>query len=155
MYLYSDRDKTKARPRYIVVAKNDDWCHIKKVVGSQLRSNSYRVKLSECYRVPCEAHIFPKPHPSHIYSDDAEDTIETFQSENAETHDVPEVGPVQPTIPEPVPVVVPDVLSAPLHPPEGAADVPDSDSNVENDCEQQRSQRNRKLPQYLQDYVMY
>ena len=34
VYLYSDRNETKARPRYIVVAKNDDWCHIKRLSGA-------------------------------------------------------------------------------------------------------------------------
>ena len=107
VYLYSDRDKTKARPRYIVVTTNDDWCHIKKFAGSQLRSSSYKVKLSECYRIPCEAYTAPTPHPSHMYSDDVDDLIETVHSESAESQTVSEVGPTQPTGPEPTPVIVP------------------------------------------------
>ena len=44
--------KTKARNRYIVTIIDGEWCYIKKFTGSQLRATTYRVKLSECYRVP-------------------------------------------------------------------------------------------------------
>ena len=64
VYLYSYRDKTKARPRYIVVGKNDDWCHRKKFVGSQLRSSSYKVKLSECYVKP----VLLQSHIRHTFT---------------------------------------------------------------------------------------
>lgn len=52
VYLISDRDKLRARDRYLVVKIDGIWCFIKKFAGSQLRATSYMVKLSECYAVP-------------------------------------------------------------------------------------------------------
>ena len=52
VYLYLDRDKNRARDRYIVTNIDGTWCFIKKFTGSQLRATSYKVKLSECYAVP-------------------------------------------------------------------------------------------------------
>jgi hypothetical protein len=48
VYLIADRDKLRARDRYIVTEVNDPWCYIKKFTGSQLRATSYKVKLCEC-----------------------------------------------------------------------------------------------------------
>ena len=52
VHVSSDGSKTHARNRYLVVSVDGLWCNIRKFNGSQLRSTSYRVKLSECYRVP-------------------------------------------------------------------------------------------------------
>jgi hypothetical protein len=52
VYLYNDGNKSAARNRYIVTSVEDNWCNIRKLVGSQLRNASYRVKKSECYKVP-------------------------------------------------------------------------------------------------------
>ena len=49
VYLYADRNKTRARDRYLVVEVTGSFCNVKKFIGSQLRSTSYRVKMSECY----------------------------------------------------------------------------------------------------------
>ena len=46
VYLHSDRNKSRARDRYLVVAIDLPFCDIKKFIGSQLRSSSYRVKLT-------------------------------------------------------------------------------------------------------------
>lgn len=54
VYLYSEKQKLRARDRYLVVSVDGDWCFIKKFVGSQLRATSYKVKCSECYRVESE-----------------------------------------------------------------------------------------------------
>ncbi|CAC5406290.1 unnamed protein product [Mytilus coruscus] len=51
VYLYTDRSKTQSRDRYLVVARDGEWCFIKKISGNQLRASSYKVKLSECYKV--------------------------------------------------------------------------------------------------------
>ena len=48
----SDRDKSNARDRDIIVSIDGEWCFIKKFSGSQLRATSYKVKLAECYAVP-------------------------------------------------------------------------------------------------------
>ena len=52
VYLYNDRDKHRARDRYLVISVDNDWCNIRKFVGNSLRKMSYRVKCSECYKVP-------------------------------------------------------------------------------------------------------
>jgi hypothetical protein len=52
VYVKADRNKSQARERYLVISIVDDWCYIRKFVGSQLRSTSYKVKLSDCYKVP-------------------------------------------------------------------------------------------------------
>ena len=54
VYLYTDRNKSAARDRYIVTSLDGKWCNIRKLVGSQFRNTSYRVKNSECYKVPCQ-----------------------------------------------------------------------------------------------------
>ena len=51
VYIASDKDKTKARDRYLVVQVDDTHCRIRKFSKSQFRSKSYNVKLSDCYLV--------------------------------------------------------------------------------------------------------
>ncbi len=51
VYLISDGDKSRGRPRYLVTSVDGPWCNIRKFTGSQLRNNSYRVKLTDCYMV--------------------------------------------------------------------------------------------------------
>ncbi len=58
VYVHNDASKLKARDRYIVASSDNDWLYIRKFVGQQLRSNSYKVKRSECYKVPS---LIPKP----------------------------------------------------------------------------------------------
>lgn len=72
VYLYCDRDKSKARSRYIITAIGGDWCYIKKFTGRQIRASSYKVKLTECYRVPCEIQDL-KPYLSLPDDEDSED----------------------------------------------------------------------------------
>ena len=50
VYIHSDRDKTKARDRYLVTKTDGEWCYLKKFTGNQLRSSSYKCKMSECYK---------------------------------------------------------------------------------------------------------
>ena len=46
VYLISDKDKSRARDRYIVVSIDFPWCFITKFSGSKLRATSNKVKLS-------------------------------------------------------------------------------------------------------------
>ena len=41
--IYGDRNKSRARDRYLVVSIDSVWCSISRFVGSQLRNMSYRV----------------------------------------------------------------------------------------------------------------
>ena len=52
VYITSDGSKTHAHNWYLVTSIDGVWCNVHKFTGSQLRSSSYRVKLSECYHVP-------------------------------------------------------------------------------------------------------
>ena len=54
VYLHTDRNKSRARDRYLVISIDSPFCNIKKFVGNQLRSSSYRVKLFDCFKVPAD-----------------------------------------------------------------------------------------------------
>jgi hypothetical protein len=71
VYLYCDRDKNKVRNRYLITAIDGEWCYIKKFSGRQIRANSYKVKLAECYSVPCKISQ-PTLLPKHQYDDTEE-----------------------------------------------------------------------------------
>ena len=95
VYLYSERQKTKARDRYIIVSMEGEWCFIKKFVRSQLRS--YKVKLLECYRIESEI----KPVNVDCYQTSLDDGEEETPMEiNTSVHDYD--------------ISVPPVLSVPL-----------------------------------------
>ena len=49
VYLKGERDKTKARDKYLVVSVCDQDCRIRKFTQSQYRAKSYDVKLTDCY----------------------------------------------------------------------------------------------------------
>ena len=74
VYLYNDRDKHRARDRYLVVSIDNNWCNIRKFVGNTLRKLSYKVKCSECYKVPV-SHI-PSSHLDEEESDAESDIID-------------------------------------------------------------------------------
>lgn len=70
VYLHSDRNKSYARDRYLVVSAESNWLNIKKFHGRQLRNTSYRVKRQECFKVPSVAE--PNLPRTHTYDDDEE-----------------------------------------------------------------------------------
>jgi hypothetical protein len=105
VYLYADKDKNRARDRYLVTSMDGSWINIRKFVGNQFRSSSYKVKKSECYKVRSQLCQLPapvcpddeeeinhdiKPAPvSHIISDISTDP-------DNESHSLPD----PPSIPE-------------------------------------------------------
>ena len=91
VYLISDKDKSRARDRYIMVSIGFPWCFVKKFSRSQLRATSYKVKLSECYATS----------PSVIVSD----------------HSGPQASQDQDDEPSPVTPAVPAALVSPASPP--------------------------------------
>ena len=95
VYLHIDRNKSRARDRYLVVSVDDNWCYIRKFCGNQLRSTSYKVKRSECYKVSslCELPV------RHRRGSDTSD-------EEGDSN--PKICPTPPPIP-----AIPDVLSLP------------------------------------------
>ena len=52
VYLYTDRDKTKARPRYLVTKVSEDWCKLRRFTTTLLGGKEYDARLEECYQVP-------------------------------------------------------------------------------------------------------
>ena len=52
LFLKGDRDKLKAREKYLVVCVREDlYCELRKFTTSQFRSKLYLVPMSECYPV--------------------------------------------------------------------------------------------------------
>ena len=173
VYLFSDKDKSRARDRYVVVSIDTPWCFVKKFRGSQLRATSYKVKLSECYSVPSSvivssppSHpplpdmndeppvtpaVFPAPvHP--MLAPPAPPELITIPSDEEQvpsfTSDDP---PLNTTSSSPAPVAEQDESSAsvtatdqPMLSPPNFPALPDS-----------RPQRQRRPPSYLQDYVRF
>ncbi|KAK3715784.1 hypothetical protein QZH41_018836, partial [Actinostola sp. cb2023] len=76
VYLYLDRNKSCSRDRYLVTSTEGIWCNIRKFTGSQLRKTSYRVKASECYKVPNHMSLNRSSYrtPQHDSSDDESTT---------------------------------------------------------------------------------
>ena len=114
VYITSDASKTSARDRYLVVSIDGSWCNVRKFTGSQLRSTSYRIKLSECYRVPGQ--IEPTPKLSRRYSSDSDENID----EETAFSSVPQSPRYV------VPTQTPEALAAPPSPPTDASQTPNS-----------------------------
>ena len=98
VYLHSDLNKSRARDRYLVVALDPPFCDIKKFIGSQLRSSSYHVKLSECLKVPSDL-----AHPIRV--------LPTRRSHESDDEDDPGITSYSP----PSLPVIPDAISASVH----------------------------------------
>ena len=59
VYIKSERDKHRARDRYLVTKVDNDSVTVQKFVKSQLRSQKYQLKLAEVYPVHPEEIIIP------------------------------------------------------------------------------------------------
>jgi len=99
VYLYTDKSKIHARDRYMVSSVQDDWCYVKKFAGPQLRSNSYKGKLTDCFLVPF--HKFERTSTASFNHDS--DTEESHFDKDSELQ--------QPTTPN-----IPSVLTSPVEP---------------------------------------
>jgi hypothetical protein len=168
VYLYTDRTKTQARDRYLVVAIEDSWCYIRKFTGSQLRKLSYKVKCSECYKVPSLVPNMtnaPDPHVEHADFSDDEDTGSSQILPEPQYNEIP-VPPEPPDIPlelslpahyddvslieERLPVNVPEICESDVLP----AHACDSDTLEPIATQSKRPVRSRRPPKYLEDYVL-
>ena len=103
VYLYTDRDKNSPRPRYLVTSVEGKWCNIRKFVGDSLRANSYKVKLCETYKVPCDSMLNMRPQ-LHVGDSDQED-------QSGEESSLPSSAraglPITPVPPDPAPTANP------------------------------------------------
>lgn len=110
VYLYSDRSKSHARDRYLVTSVDGAWCDVRKFAGSQLRNAPYRIKRSECFKVP--SHIASSGPPPH------------FRYNSEEVESPPE---------HPEPPLIPPELSLPAAPmPPVSSDPPMAPSEVDS-----------------------
>ena len=161
VYLHSDRNKSRARDRYLVVALEPPFCNIKKLVGRQLRNSTYRVKITECFKVPT----------------DTQDTSMLPRQDDTEEED--QYTEIQPP---PTPPTIPVAISAPagdsvLHhateepqrleelvqigPPDPQAydcadkhqDFHDALNNKQSGEQLRRSKRSRRPPSRYEDYI--
>ena len=73
VYVHTDRDKTCARDRYLVVSKDGEWLNVRKFSGAQLRKTSYRIKDTECFKVPPTVTSDHYNENRHVYDDEDSD----------------------------------------------------------------------------------
>ena len=175
VYLRTERSKTHARPRYLVCSVEDEWCNIRKFVGSQLRSTSYRVRRSDCLKVPPESSTScPRQHRIPESDDDRSDDpacndCPPPSTEGDACGPAPVNGshfpahgpdvPIDPEIPPPPPVPpdIPQELStpgddrSPTSPEQPSTSVPPYSPMPPSS--RRYPPRRRQAPLYLQDYV--
>ena len=130
VYLHNDRNKSRARNRYLVVSVEQLWCNIRKFVGSQLRSTSYRVKLSDCYKVPnqlVESHAYRNNHHQQDSSEEESDLRSEEESDlrNQELPNIP------PEISSPAAIV--PFIERPSHHAENSPETDDVNNTQEGD----------------------
>lgn len=77
MYLYCDQSKSRGKDRYLVTSTDDAWCQVTKLVRSQLRSTTFRIRKAEFYKVPMNASPSLPHHMSSAWfdTDDDDDTL--------------------------------------------------------------------------------
>ncbi len=68
VYIILIEKKSRAKDRYLVTQVDGTFCHVRKLIGFQLRSTPYRIRNSECYKVPCElSETRLRPHNVFIW----------------------------------------------------------------------------------------
>ena len=166
VYLYSDRDKSRARSRYLVVSIDGEWCFIKKFSGNQLHSSSYKVKREECYLVPNDYSSSSHSQMKTDYSTDDEDhDIQYINSSPPPAVDIPNVLtypiediPVQANGPRndeqynyPIIIASPTEIATDNQP---AINTHSIDHTEVQSPTRSRPRREIKCPKYLDDYVL-
>ena len=167
VYITSDGSKTHARNRYLVVSVDGLWCNVRKFTGSQLRSTSYRVKLSECYRVPDLTETTPNlsrrySHDCYPEDIDEEPFTSGYLDEDPTPVRTPQSSPNHAPASVPSELTTPpdpqcDITPAPESPPLPGGSVIDTiDAPISESAflsGPRRSSRPTRRPTYLKDYV--
>ena len=170
VYLKGERDKTKARERYIVCDIEGEWGTLRKFTKDQFRSRTYNIRLTECYKVPCSV---PPCGPKDPVRGLEETTAETDHA--AQPRDYTQAPELVYTTPTPPPAVTPPPLlttipsPAELCAPESPAiapaplgePIPSSSPSPTKEPptasppppDTPRPLRSRKRPSYLDEYV--
>ena len=144
-----------------MVSKDGAFCNIRKFVGSQLRSTSYRARQADCYKVPLEYSAVSPSLPPSSRCD--EEDLSGAEEE-----------PSRPSIPAPpTPPQIPEVIAAPANGdalfqanplPEHSVQTPLESSDYLGDREGisdseqpisslRRSTRQLRRPAHFDDYV--
>ena len=151
VYIHSDRNKSRARDRYLVTKVEGAFCHVRKFVGSQLRSTSYRVRNSECYKVPGELSE-TRLRPQDDSSGDEEEPIQPAKP--PPPPDIPEAisYPAAEYVPQPGEFSPrPTACSSEDSPPAQIEDM--QVETAEEASQPRRSTRHRRRPTRYDDYV--
>ena len=116
IYVRSDLSKLHTRDRYLVIGKEGQWIFAKMFVGPQLRNYTYKLKASECIKVPTMIESNPSPLTRTNYDDNSdsdkgepEDTFPPAAQPNVllpDLHDAPVVPPEE-ILPAPTPSTPP------------------------------------------------
>eukprot|EP00794_Sanderia_malayensis_P001407 gene1407-1555_t len=117
VYLNADLHKTHARDRYLVTAVEDQWCHLRKFTGNQLRNALCKAKPLKCLLVPTDTNIRLLPEQQCLVDDVDSGDDDNFSCSPEETRPSTCQGPPSPTMsipPLPCPPVVPPEIAAPL-----------------------------------------
>ena len=167
VYITSDGSKTHTRNQYLVVSVDGLWCNVRKFTGSQLRSTSYRIKLSECYRVPDQTETtsnLSRHYSSDPYLEDIDE--EPFTSGYIDEE--PAHVPTPQSTPNAVPALVPSELATPPDPQSDITAAPESSPLLGGSVSDitdapisepafspapHRSSHPTRRPFYLKDYV--
>jgi hypothetical protein len=162
VYLYADKNKTNARSRYLVTSVSGEWCMVKKFSGNQLRATSYKVKQSECYKVPNTISDYHTPICfDNVDSDMEEPPIDSTNTNKSDFNhvNIPEIlsRPADSHISINENVFLHNDLLDDTHENTVSFD-PEytQDKEVTEDAvyTADRPIRNRRPPKYLEDYVM-
>jgi hypothetical protein len=111
VYLKCDKDKTKAREKYLVIAVEEPWCTVRKFTQTQFRSKSYTVTSSECYPVSPTILVHSKVGPIRGL-DDVDSAEEDDICLLGPTQAVPEPAAVPPAPPPPAAIVTPPITDS-------------------------------------------
>ena len=130
VYVKSDGDKHNARDKYIVTSTTKDFLFVRKLIGHQFRSKTYKLKYTEVYHVPNPG------YPAATHRKHRPDSTDTEADHN--DHNISDS---QETLPETEP------------------ESDDSDAPVEPNAHEpvalpRRSTRLRRQPTYLKDYEL-
>ena len=158
VYLYHDKSKGAARPRYIVALVDGSWCFLRKFTGSQLREVCLKVKLTDCYKVPVYKpdYMIPRPQLHNSHSDDELNLLvepHTLQP-SLQLDEVPTILVTPPQQDVPVNDFVEFSDADDAHEPE-TDDIPSLHESDEPLLQHpRRSQRERRRPKYFDEYEM-
>ena len=165
VYVYSDKDKTHSRPRYLVTSVENEWCFLRKFVGTQLRHNAYKVHRDDCFKIPS---FSPRPRASRrnnknfpsstapfYLSDQNVNVIAPMQEPQLAAPPVPEeiVEPLIPEHVEPIGNIPPQEVLPHPEPPQVVNHQNDTREAPPADIDQPRyPPRQRRPPAYLSNF---